>query len=535
MKNYPLRVLLWETTLNCNAHCEFCGSRCGASQADNELTTQEICRAFDQIAERYDATKIMINVTGGEPLVRPDVFDVMKYAADLGFPWGLVSNGMLITEKTVEKMKDSQMKTISISIDGLPDTHDRIRGVKNGFQKIENAIYLLKEASFVETVMITTVASKNNIHELAALKEYLRALPIDVWRICPVDPIGRAEDDSSFLLSSEEMNEVFQFIHHCRNEQLPFSVTTSCSHYLGNYELSVRDFPFQCNAGRTVASILSNGDIFVCPNVPRRSELIQGNVRTENFVDVWENRFHFFRNPFRCFKGDCEKCGLFAKCGGDSLHTWDFERNQPKVCIKTFQKDFNLVKVFDLPSISLRELFHKYKGEEKLYDSFVHKQSLSEDIVVLSPAVTEKLLQEFKWGNKERSKEQICGLYGEIYNDSERKKESDAVIVEITDFIPMEIQNATETQLLLTDSIIENAKRIVDDSKQFLGFAHTHPNELTIAMSIGDYEFHKKLFHQDWKQALTLIVNPQKKHIAAYAGPAANHVDLHILTLSTPI
>ena len=108
--------------------------------------------------------------------------------------------------------------------------------------------------------------------------------------------------------------------------------------------------------------------------------------------------------------------------------------------------------------------------------------------------------------------------------------------MEITDLIPMDIKDATETQLCLTDLIIESAKRIVaDDSKQFLGFAHTHPNELTIAMSIGDYAFHKKLFHQDWKQALTLIVNPQKKHIAAYAGPAANHVDLHILTLSSPI
>ena len=67
------------------------------------------------------------------------------------------------------------------------------------------------------------------------------------------------------------------------------------------------------------------------------------------------------------------------------------------------------------------------------------------------------------------------------------------------------------------------------DSIINIGFIHSHPNELEIAMSLGDFQWHRRLYEKDWKKALTIILNPQKKHIAAYAGPAANHVELHLL------
>lgn len=92
---------------------------------------------------------------------------------------------------------------------------------------------LLAEANFLETIMITTVVSKKNITELDNIKELLKTLPIHSWRICPVAPIGRANNDCELLLNKEQIHYVYDYIQHCRHEYLLYSVTTSCSHYLG--------------------------------------------------------------------------------------------------------------------------------------------------------------------------------------------------------------------------------------------------------------------------------------------------------------
>ena len=82
-----LRTLFWEATLNCNAGCPFCGSRCGESRSP-DLDGDAVIRAFERIAAAYDPSEIMVNVTGGEPLLRKDLFPVMERIHGLGFPWG---------------------------------------------------------------------------------------------------------------------------------------------------------------------------------------------------------------------------------------------------------------------------------------------------------------------------------------------------------------------------------------------------------------------------------------------------------------
>lgn len=106
---YPLRALFWEATLRCNAQCEFCGSRCGENNQRElkkaEITNDEICACFKEVAERYNPEEIMIDVTGGEPFLRADIFDVMSYASALGFSWGMATNGSLITEEIDEAVQ----------------------------------------------------------------------------------------------------------------------------------------------------------------------------------------------------------------------------------------------------------------------------------------------------------------------------------------------------------------------------------------------------------------------------------------------
>ena len=256
---HELRALFWEATLRCNAYCSFCGSKCGGNGGNkntDELTGDEISAVFRQIAERYDPNKIMINVTGGEPLVRKDLFQVMKYVSSLGYSWGIVTNGILLNRDNIALLKDSGCKTISISLDGSEETHEKLRGIKGCYSSIIRNILRLEETDFLDVIMVTTVVSRSNIAELDNIKDLLKKLPIDVWRICAVDPIGRARSNKEVLLSPSEIRQMNEYICECKKEVLPFKVTTSCSHYLGEYELRVREFPFLCMAGKKLAAYL---------------------------------------------------------------------------------------------------------------------------------------------------------------------------------------------------------------------------------------------------------------------------------------
>lgn len=326
--------LFWETTLRCNAKCKHCGSRAGEDcNIKDELTTEEIKNAFHSIANKYNAKKILINITGGEPLLRKDLFDVMTFANKLGFHWGMTTNGMLINEDIIEKMKLSGMDTISISIDGLKDTHNEFRGVPNSYETIVENIKELKKADFLQWLQVTTVINKSNINELEELYKIINDLHINSWRILSIEPIGRANDNKDLLLDKDDYERLLNFIKN-KKKASKFDVKYGCNHFLGmQFEKEVRDHMFFCVAGFTTGSILYNGDIYVCPNVERRKELIQGNIRKDDFIDVWENRFKWFRdeNNFKC--KECEGCKDWKYCLGDSLHTWDFDNNKPKICV----------------------------------------------------------------------------------------------------------------------------------------------------------------------------------------------------------
>lgn len=335
-----LKNLFWETTLRCNARCKHCGSRAvEQTKLTDELRTEEIKNAFKSISEKYDASKILINVTGGEPLVRDDLFEVMKYASDLGYKWGMTTNGILINDEIISKMKETKMGTVSISIDGLEKTHDEFRGMPGSYKKIMQNIKKLREAKFLYCLQVTTVVSKSSINELDELYKVMKDLGVDSWRIVNMDPIGRANDNAIIALEANDYRRLIDFIKDKRKHS-KFDITYGCSHFLGiKDEKEVRSQSFFCHTGYLTGSILYNGDIFVCPNVPRRKDLIQGNIRKDDFVNTWENGFKWFRNEDRQKCTECEKCKDYKYCKGDSLHTWNFEENKPNLCLNKLLKE----------------------------------------------------------------------------------------------------------------------------------------------------------------------------------------------------
>lgn len=335
MRNPQLKHLFLEVTSRCNARCDHCGSRCDGNEQGKEISGEVLKNALIEIAAHYDPNDVFLNVTGGEPLMRKDLFDIMEFATMLGYKWGMTSNGMLITPTIVEKLEKAGMSTISVSIDGLEKTHEEFRHVPNCYEKILKGIRLMQKSNIIQTVQVTTVVNKKNISELEELYQLLLKNHVKYWRVVTCDPIGRASDNSNILLDKDDFKYVFKFIKEKRKAKKMIDVSYGCSHYLGpNLEGEIRDNYFICMTGYMVASILSNGDIFVCPNVPRRKELIQGNILKDNFVDVWENKFKLFRDENRTSNSNCLCCKHWNICGGDAFHTWNFDENVPNVCLK---------------------------------------------------------------------------------------------------------------------------------------------------------------------------------------------------------
>lgn len=334
LKRHPqLRYLFFELTNRCNLRCAHCGSRCGEGKP-SELDFEDVRRVLTETAAAFGTEKVMICLTGGEPMLHPDFFKIGAEAARLGFFWGVTTNGTLIDTEAAEKFIKAGMGSASISLDGIGETHDRFRGRPGAF---DGAVRGIREfAARGMYFEVSTVVFKENLGELPALYELLRGFNVRHWKIVNMEPIGRALDRQELALGPEEFRAMLEFIREKRREGV-MDVTYGCSHFLTpRYEREVRDAPFLCGAGTFVASVTSNGDITGCLDIERRPELVQGSIAVDSFPEVWRDRFEVFRQDRTAYSAVCADCPDRRYCGGDSMHTWDFDRNAPRLCVKNF-------------------------------------------------------------------------------------------------------------------------------------------------------------------------------------------------------
>ncbi len=328
-KHPELKWLFFELTNACNLHCAHCGSHCKSK--GEVLSLNSIDKTLLTIPTE---AKPIVCLTGGEPLLHPDFFIIAKHIAELGFEWGMTSNGTLIDYAVAHRLHQCSMGTVSISLDGLEVSHDRFRKKKGAWEKAVEGIRHLQEVGF--SPQVTTVVHADNINELGQLYEFLCNLDIDSWRIINVEPIGRACEAHRILLSSEQFTTLLHFIQAKRYDlSCPMEVTYGCSHYLGiELERMVRNNYFLCGAGIYVASIRSNGDICACLDIKNIPSLVQGNIITDNFWNVWCQQFHVFRIDRTENSSTCVDCEDRWICGGDSAHTWNWETDEPLLCGK---------------------------------------------------------------------------------------------------------------------------------------------------------------------------------------------------------
>ena len=327
-----LRNLFLELTLRCNERCMHCGSYCGDVESE-ELTVEQYRTFLRQVKEDMSTKGKMLDITGGEPLLRKEFFDIMGIAHELGFHWGMTSNATLIDDSVARDLKRVGMGTISVSIDGLEETHDAFRRTPGGYKKAMNGINSLLRVGGFESIQVTTVVTHQNIGQLDELFKIFNEMDIDSWRVINMEPMGRAKQHPELILTKEDYQYLFEFIRNKRIAGEP--VAYGCSHYLGmEYEREVRDWYYLCTAGLYTASICANGDIIACLDIERRPEFVQGNILRDRFSEVWNNKFQIFRRDLSDDNPTCAKCDQKDYCHGDSYHSWDFDKHEPMLCFK---------------------------------------------------------------------------------------------------------------------------------------------------------------------------------------------------------
>ncbi len=317
-KEHSLYQLFWECTLKCNLHCQHCGSDCKTDNKQEDMPLFHFERVLDDIKVCMPSNEILVITTGGEPLIRKDIIDCGKAITRRGFMWGMVSNGMLLTPEKLDELIDAGLKTIAISFDGFEKEHNWMRGHPDSFKRAEAAISALIQRDIVWDVI--TCVNKININNLTRFKDYLISKGIKHWRIFTVFPAGRAKGNMDLQLTDEQYKEVLEFIAQTRKEK-KINVSYGCEGFLGNYELKVRDYPFFCQAGINVASILNDGSISGCLSI--RSNYNQGNIYNDNFVNVWNNGFQIYRDRNWMKKGKCASCKMWNYCEGNGMHLRD--------------------------------------------------------------------------------------------------------------------------------------------------------------------------------------------------------------------
>ncbi len=327
-KLHSLNYILWECTLKCNLSCKHCGSDCKKDSTVADMPVNDFIGAIDQIIPIVEPNNTLVVFTGGEPLVRSDIEVAGKALYDRGFPWGIVTNGFLLTMQRLNSLMDAGMRSITVSLDGLEASHNWLRGNPKSFERAFSAIKMLTQIPDLEYDVVTCV-TPNNFNELHQLSDLLINNGIKDWRIFTIFPIGRAKTNELLQLSSVDFKSLFDFIRQTRNEG-KIKLNYGCEGYLGNYEGEVRDNFFFCRAGINIASILADGSISACPNL--RDNYIQGNIYHDNLADVWTNRYEKFRDRSWSKTGKCAECKSYQYCGGNGLHLRDEKSGELLFC-----------------------------------------------------------------------------------------------------------------------------------------------------------------------------------------------------------
>jgi radical SAM protein with 4Fe4S-binding SPASM domain len=303
----PMTFVQWLATYECPLSCHFCEASAGSKAAD-ELATSEVFGLLDDLAGM--GIKRFL-VSGGEPLQRPDILQILPYAGKLGLSLGLVSNGYFVEEKWQELQKLHYFLYFT-SIDGPRDYHDQARGMTHAYDRAMQALKLFTQIH-VPVRIVNSVIMPENLELLEELRPCIENSGASHWHLTPASPVGRAANQERYRLKGTQLRKLLEFIRRNQgNRRLVIALGESHG-YLQNFcgqQLGRAHF---CGAGLTRCAIMPNGDVMGCQQVYDAS-YAEGNIRLQRFSHIWKNGFQRFRQ--NRIDPACMDCRFVNQCRG---------------------------------------------------------------------------------------------------------------------------------------------------------------------------------------------------------------------------
>lgn len=317
---------VWEITLACNLACIHCGSRAGKARKD-ELSTQEALNVIDQLAE-CGVTEVTL--IGGEAFVRKDWLQLVRAIVQQGMTCTLTTGGYGISRKAAEAMREAGLSQVSVSIDGLEESHDHLRGRKGSWKACFQSLGALREAG-VSTACNTQI-NRLTHPELSALYELLQPAGVGAWQLQLTVPMGNAADRPELLLQPWELLELFPTLALLKARADADGIFFFAGNNIGYYsaeDVAIHRRPdgdwspwTGCHAGLNTLGIEADGTLKGCPSLPTRAYR-GGNLRTQRLKDLLEQAPQLkFNLGARCdhLWGFCASCEYADLCRGGC--TW---------------------------------------------------------------------------------------------------------------------------------------------------------------------------------------------------------------------
>lgn len=302
-------IISWNTTRACNINCIHCYRDAGTKEKD-ELNTAEGKKLLEEIARA--GFKIMI-FSGGEPLLRPDIYELISHARSQGMRPVLGTNGILITPEVAVRLKEAGAACAGISLDSQDKAkHDWFRGYTGAWEETLRGIEACRAAGL--PFQIHTTVMDWNEAEVTAITDLAVKLGAVAHHIFFLVPTGRAKDIEETTLNTAQYEALLERILD-KQAQVPIELKPTCAPQfmrIARQKGIPMRFSKGCLAGTTYCVIIPNGDVHPCPYLPLKA----GNVRTAAFDVLWKDSELFQKLRHEPLKGGCSRCGYGDICGG---------------------------------------------------------------------------------------------------------------------------------------------------------------------------------------------------------------------------
>jgi len=330
----------WEVTRRCNLSCVHCRASAEKGPYPGELDTQKCIEILNQIAA---VEKPIVILTGGEPLLREDIFDLARHGNRLGMRMVMATNATIITPETTKEIAASGIKRISISIDGAgEDQHDHFRQVPGAFKRSMEGIDLIKKAGI--EFQINTTVTKHNLNQVPDILDMAIKTGAVAHHIFLLVPTGRARDMVDQEIDAKSYEDLLHWFYE-KGRDVPLHLKATCApHYYRILRQQARkkgekvDFETYgldavtrgCLGGISFCFISYDGIVQPCGYL----ELNSGDLKVHSFGEIWEKSQIFEQlRDFSAYKGKCGECEYIKFCGGCRARayeaTGDFLAEEP--------------------------------------------------------------------------------------------------------------------------------------------------------------------------------------------------------------